>query len=149
MPDRNRADPFRGYNFRIEFDGITKCAFREVSGLTFEVDPVEYREGDEQYLHVRKLFGLRKFTNLQCKRGITPDLQLYKWYHEILKGGARLRDGAIVLTDELQRDKLRWSFRNGFIAKWEGPSLNATSNDVAIEMIEICVDRVELAVAAQ
>lgn len=148
MPDRNRADPFRGYNFRVEFDGISKAAFREVSGLTFEVDPVEYREGDEQFLHVRKLFGLRKFTNLQAKRGITTDLQLYRWYHEILMGGARLRDGAIVLTDELQKDKLRWSFRNGFISKWEGPSLNATSNDVAIEMIEICVDRVELTLSA-
>jgi phage tail-like protein len=148
MPDRNRADPFRGYNFRIEFDGIGQCAFREVSGLTFETDPVEYREGDEQYLHVRKLYGLRKFTNIQAKRGITTDLQLWTWYQEILNGPAPLRDGAIILTDELQVDRLRWSFRNGFIAKWEGPSFNATSNDVAIEMIEIAVDRVELALAA-
>ena len=149
MPDRNRDDPFRGYNFRLEFDGITKAAFRELSGLTFEVDPVEYREGDERRLHVRKLFGLRKFTNLQAKRGITTDLQLYGWYSEILNGGARLRDGAVVLTDELQKDKMRWSFRNGFITKWEGPSFNATSNDVAIEMIEIAVDRVELMLSAQ
>ncbi|HEX8224039.1 MAG TPA: phage tail protein [Allosphingosinicella sp.] len=149
MPDRNRADPFRGYNFRVEFDGITKAAFREFSGLTFETDPVEYREGDEQRLHVRKLFGLRKFTNLQAKRGITTDLQLWKWYNEILNGGARLRDGAVILTDELQKDRMRWSFRNAFICKWEGPSFNATANDVAIEMIEICVDRVELMLPAQ
>lgn len=149
MPDRNRPDPFRGYNFRVEFDGITKAAFREFSGLTFETDPVEYREGDERRLHVRKLFGLRKFTNLQAKRGITTDMQLYRWYSEILNGGARLRDGAVILTDELQKDRMRWSFRNGFITKWEGPSFNATSNDVAIEMIEIAVDRVELIPSAQ
>jgi phage tail-like protein len=98
-------------------------------------------------LHVRKLFGLRKFTNLQGKRGITVDLQLWSWYLQILNGGAALRDGAVVLTDELQQDKLRWSFKNGFITKWEGPSFNATANDVAIEMIEICVDRVELTMA--
>jgi phage tail-like protein len=73
---------------------------------------------------------------------------LWTWYQEILNGPAPLRDGAIILTDELQVDRLRWSFRNGFIAKWEGPSFNATSNDVAIEMIEIAVDRVELALAA-
>lgn len=149
MPDRNRADPFRGYNFRVEFDGVTKAAFREFSGLTFETDPVEYREGDEQRLHVRKLYGLRKFTNLQAKRGITTDLQLWTWYNQILNGGAPLRDGAVIMTDELQRDTLRWSFRNAFICKWEGPSFNATSNDVAIEMIEICVDRVELAMASR
>ncbi len=148
MPDRDRTDPFRGYNFRVEFDGISKAAFREVSGLTFETDPVEYREGNEKKLHVRKLFGLRKFTNLQAKRGITTDLQLYRWYSEILNGGANLRDGAIILTDELQQDRIRWSFKNGWICKWEGPSLNATANDVAIEMIEICVDRVELTAAA-
>lgn len=144
MPDRDRPDPFRGYNFRIEFDGVAKAAFREFSGLTFETDPVEYREGNERNLHVRKLFGLRKFTNLQGKRGITTDLQLWKWYSQILNGGAALRDGAIILTDELQQDRLRWSFKNSFICKWEGPSFNATANDVAIEMIEICVDRVEL-----
>lgn len=144
MPDRDRPDPFRGYNFRVELDGVTKAAFREFSGLTFETDPVEYREGNDKRLHVRKLFGLRKFTNLQGKRGITTDLQLWNWYLQILNGGAALRDGAIVLTDELQQDRLRWSFKNGFICKWEGPSFNATANDVAIEMIEICVDRVEL-----
>jgi phage tail-like protein len=148
MPDRHRADPFRGYNFRFEVDGIGQAAFREFSGLTFETDPVEYRDGDEPYLHVRKLYGLRKFTNLQAKRGITTDLQLWTWYQEILNGPASLRDGAIILTDELQVDRLRWSFRNGFIAKWEGPSFNATSNDVAIEMIEIAVDRVELTLSA-
>ena len=149
MPDRNRPDPFRGYNFRVEFDGITKAAFREFSGLTFETDPVEYREGDERRLHVRKLVGLRKVTNLQAKRWITTDMQLSRWYSEILNGGARLRDGAVILTDELQKDRMRWSFRNAFITKWEGPSFNATSNDVAIEMIEIAVDRVELIPSAQ
>ena len=147
MPDRDRPDPYRGYNFRVELDGVTKAAFREFSGLTFETDPVEYREGNDRRLHVRKLFGLRKFTNLQGKRGITTDLQLWKWYSQILTGGAALRDGAVVLTDELQQDRLRWSFKNGFIWKWEGPSFNATANDVAIEMIEICVDHVELTMA--
>lgn len=147
MPDRDRPDPFRGYNFRVELDGVAKAAFREFSGLTFETDPVEYREGNDRRLHVRKLFGLRKFTNLQGKRGITTDLQLWNWYNQILNGGAALRDGAVVLTDELQQDRLRWSFKNGFICKWEGPSFNATANDVAIEMIELCVDRVELTMA--
>jgi len=149
MPTRTKPDPFRGYTFRVEFDGVTRAAFREFSGLTMETDPVEYREGDDKNLHVIKCMGLRKFTNLQGKRGITTDLQLWKWYLEILNGGAKLRDGAVILTDELQKDKMRWSFRNAFITKWEGPSFNATSNDVAIEMIEIAVDRVELSLAAQ
>src|SRR3954447_22589860 len=101
MAERERPDPCRGYNFRVEIDGVTSAAFRECSGLTFETDPVEYREGDEKNLHVRKTFGLRKFTNIQLKRGITTDQQLYAWHKEVLNGGATLRDGAVVLTDEL------------------------------------------------
>lgn len=148
MPDRDPNVPYKAFNFRVEFEGISGLSCSEISGLSFETDPVEYREGDEAYLHVRKLYGLRKFTNLQFKRGITTDLQLWAWYQEILNGPAALRDGAIILTDELQVDRLRWSFRNSFITKWEGPSFNATSNDVAIEMIELAVDRVELTLAA-
>src|SRR5260370_10067334 len=118
MPDRDRPDPYRGYNFRVELDGVTKAAFREFSGLTFETDPVEYREGNDRRLHVRKLFGLRKFTNLQGKRGITTDLQLWKWYSQILTGGAALRAVAAVLTDELQPAPLRWSFKHRFLCTW-------------------------------
>src|SRR5262245_54839922 len=144
MPDKDRPDPFRGYNFRVEITGITRAAFRECSGLVFETDPVEYREGDERQLHVRKLYGLRKFNNIELTHGITNDRQLWDWYNQILNGGALPRDGAIVLTDELQTDQIRWAFRNGFICKWEGPNFNATSNDVAIEKISIAVDRVEM-----
>ena len=35
-------------------------------------------------------------------------------------------------------------FENGWICKWEGPMMNATTNDVAIESIEICVEQVLL-----
>ena len=148
MPNRDRVSPHTAYNFRVEFDGTSGIACREVSGLTCEVDPVEYREGDELFLHVRKQYGLRKFTNLQFKRGITQDLQLWQWYEEVQNGPASLRDGAVILTDELQVDKLRWNFFNAFISKWEGPSFNALSNDIGVEMIEVCVDRVELSLAA-
>ena len=144
MPDRDRPDPYRGYNFRVEIDGVTKAAFREASGLTFETDVVEYREGNDRHLNVTKVAGLRKYSNITLKRGITADMQLWKWYSQIINGDAPLRDGAIVLTDEMQNDKLRWSFKNGSICKFEGPTFNATANDVAVEMIEIRVDRVEL-----
>jgi phage tail-like protein len=49
-----------------------------------------------------------------------------------------------VLQDELHQDVLRWEWTAGWICKWEGPSFNATTNDLAIEAIEICVERVEL-----
>jgi len=39
---------------------------------------------------------------------------------------------------------LRWRFRNGWPCKWEGPSLNARSRDIAIETLEIAHEGLEL-----
>jgi phage tail-like protein len=144
MATGDRKDPYRGYNFRVEIDNTAVAGFREVGGLTFNTDPVEYREGTDQPLHVRKLTGLRKFANLTLKRGFTDNKELWNWYRNVLNGVLDRRDGALVLQDEQHQDVLRWKFENGWIAKWEGPAMNATSNDVAIESLEICVERVEL-----
>jgi len=146
MPTDQRTDPYRSFNFRIEIDGLTVGSFSECSGLTFDVDPVEYREGTDIPLHVRKLTGLRKFANIALKRGFTENKQLWEWYKNVLNGIPDRRNGSVVLQDESpeRNDVLRWNFENGWICKWEGPTFNASSNDVAIESIEICVERVEL-----
>jgi phage tail-like protein len=140
-----RVDPFRGYNFRVELDNTSVASFRECGGLTATTDSVDYREGKDTPLSVRKLTGLRKFTNITLKRGYTTNQDLWKWYKNILNGVTDRRNGAIVLQDEQHNDVLRWNFENGWICKWEGPGMNATSNDVAIESIEICHERIELA----
>ena len=144
MATTARVDPYRGYNFRIEMDQTSVASFRECSGLSMTTDPVDYREGTDTPLSVRKLTGLRKFTNITLKRGFTQNEDLWKWYKNILNGVADRRNGAVVLQDEQHNDVLRWNFTNAWIAKWEGATMNATSNDVAIESIEICPERVEL-----
>jgi phage tail-like protein len=72
MATGDRIDPFHGYNFRVELDNATVAGFREVGGLSFNADPVEYREGTDVPLHARKLTGLRKFANISLKRGLRP-----------------------------------------------------------------------------
>jgi phage tail-like protein len=140
----DRNDPYRGYNYRVEIDNTAVAGFSEASGLTFDIDPVEYREGNDVNLHVRKLPGLRKFANIVLKRGFTSNTELYDWYRTNLSGAIERRDGSIVVQDEDRNDALRFNFSSGWICKYEGPTLNATSNDVIIESIEICVERVEL-----
>jgi phage tail-like protein len=144
MATGDRKDPYRGFNFRLELGTTAVAGFRECTGLTSNTDPVEYREGTDKALHVRKYPGLRKHANLALKRGITGNTDLFKWYKTVLDGATERRDGAVVLQDEQHNDVMRWHFENGWICKWEGPMLNATSNDVAIESIEICVEFVEL-----
>jgi phage tail-like protein len=140
----DRDDPYRGFNFRVVIDKTPVAGFREASGLSFTVDPVEYREGTDLPLHPRKLTGLRKFTNLVLRRGFTQNHDLWNWYKAILNGTDDRRNGSIVLQDEQHKDVLTWRFENAWLAKWEGPAMNAGTNDVAIEAVEIAAERVEL-----
>jgi len=106
---------------------------------------VEYRNGDDVPLHVRKLAGLRKFSNITLKRGYTPNRELWNWRNNIVNGVADRRDGSIVLMDEEREDVLRWNFTAGWIHKIDGPTLNAKGNDVGIETAEIVVESLSLA----
>jgi len=144
MANGNRIDPYLGYMFSVSIGAITNIGFRECMGLSLEVAPVEYREGNSRNLNVRKLYGLRTFQNLQFKRGIIEDRQLYLWYLEALNGNAPRRDGSITLLgQDGEPTGWHWLFFEAFPTKWEGPSLNATANEVAIEALDIAVERIE------
>lgn len=131
-----RVDPYRGFNFLVEIDGINQAGFSEVSGVDASTDPVEYREGADPP-HARKLTGLNKYSPITLKRGITDSDELWKWRQTVIDGKTERKNGSIVLRNESGEEKIRWNFSNGFPTKWTGPSFNATSTAVAIETLEI------------
>lgn len=140
-----RKDPYAQYNFLLEIDGITSAGFTEVGGITMESEVIEYREGNE-LARMRKLPALMKFGNITLKRGYTQNTELWDWRKTTLRGVTERKAGAIILLDEAREPKLRWEFQEGWISKYEGPALNATANEAAIESIEIVVESVELVV---
>jgi phage tail-like protein len=142
MPTGTRTDPYRGYNFLVEIDGITQAGFQEVSGLDASTDPIEYREGNDPN-HVRKLPGLNKFSAITFKRGITDSDELWKWYQTVVAGKVVLKNGSIVLLDDAGQERLRWNFTNAWPSKWTGPSFNSTSNAIAVETLEITHEEVK------
>lgn len=135
-PSGDRNDPYSSFNFLLEIDGMDVAGFSECSGLTMETDPIEYRNGDED-ITVRKLPGLKKFTNITLKRGWTQDKSLWEWRQTVMDGTTERKGGSIVLLDEARKEALRWTFREGWPVKLEGPTFNAKNNETAIETLEI------------
>jgi phage tail-like protein len=142
----DRSDPYGAFNFTVEVDGVTVAGFSEVSGLTSETDVVEYRTGLED-ITVRKLPGLKKFTNIVLKRGFTASDELWKWRKTVMDGQTERQSGTIVLRNEARDAALKWTFREGWPSKWEGPAFNAKTSEVAIETLEIACEALELALA--
>ena len=136
MPTGTRVDPYRGFNFLVELDGITQAGFQEVSGLDSSTPSIDYREGTHPN-HQTKLPGLNTFSAITLKRGITDSDELWKWRQTVVDGRPERKNGSIVLRDETGAEKIRWNFFNAWPAKWTGPSFTAEGNDVAIETLEL------------
>lgn len=145
MPPTYRDDPYGGYNFLVEVTGISadgeavRGSFCEVSGLDVEVAPIEYRNGSED-ITVRKIPGLKKFTNITLKRGIVGDLQFWNWIVSAMNGNVQRAEGSVVLLDEEREEVMRWNFRRAWPVKFTGPSFNAKNNEIAMESLEIATE---------
>ena len=57
------ALPLPGFHFKVEWGG-TNIGFSEASGLTMEIQPIEYRDGASSDFNTIKMPGLPKTANV-------------------------------------------------------------------------------------
>lgn len=117
-------------SFHLEIEGISAGSFVRCWGLGARSEVIEVREGGSG--RARRLRGATRFENIVLERGVVRDSELYEWF----SSGER-RDGAVVLLGPDGRETLRWSFERGWPCRWEGPALDATRPEVALELLEI------------
>ncbi len=144
MPPAGRRDPFKNYSFLVEIDGIAAASFKTVSGLSAEVELLEYREGSDPVSSSRKLPGRIHYPNVTLRRGLTTSSDLWDWWKSVSEGGAYRRNVAITLLDDSHTPVLSWRLRNAFPVKFELSELDAGKNEVAIESIELAHEGLEL-----
>ncbi|MDV3002744.1 MAG: hypothetical protein N5P05_004399 (plasmid) [Chroococcopsis gigantea SAG 12.99] len=141
-----RVDPYKNYRFKVEIQGVIEAGFMECSGFGSEIQVIEYREGGDP-INARKLPGMSKYADITLKWGVTDSLKLYQWHLDALNGKVQRQNGSIVILDEVDPSKAnaRWNFFNAWASKYVGPSLNAKSNDIAIDTFTIVCERLERA----
>src|SRR5919109_441106 len=125
MPPAPTHDPFPGFDFVVEIDGIATAAFKEVSGLEGSIDVVEYREGADLSPATRKLPGLVKFSNVTLKRGLTESRDLYQWWSAVASGRPDRRNVAIILLERERNPVRRWLLRDAWPVRYAISSLDA------------------------
>lgn len=144
MPTGQRVDPYSNFNFLVELDNVARAHFQEASGFDSTIDVTEYREGGENTT-VRKLPTLTKYSNITLKWGLTGDRELYDWHRDAVNGDVVRKNGSIVALDRKGEEVARWNFFNAWPTKWDGPDFNSTSNEVAVEMLELAHEGIERA----
>jgi phage tail-like protein len=141
------AYPLPAYNYRVSVAGET-LRFSEVSGLKQEYEAVEYRHGLSHWTGPRILPGMPKTVTITLKRGIVPKggvLQdwLAKTYSEPFYGKAK-RDLVIDLCDERGVPVVSWTVAEALPTALEAPAFDASSNEVAIETLELRAKRIRI-----
>jgi phage tail-like protein len=136
--------PLPAYHFIVDWGGST-TGFTEVLGLNMSHDVVDYREGNSPVDHSIKIPGRTRFDNIILKRGITKgDTDFFKWMKTKQNSKIQRRDIVISLLDETHAPIMVWKIKNSFPVKYTGPLLQARSSEVAIEMLEIAHEGIEV-----
>lgn len=139
---------FGNYNFWLEISGITGDSktivggFKSMSGLDSETEVIEFKQGNDKV--VRKKPGRTTYANIVLERGYTATDDLWQWRQNIENGKIDRRSGSIIVLDQDgQTEVARYNFFEGWPCKWYVPDMSADSSAMAIEKIEIAVEKVE------
>jgi phage tail-like protein len=137
MPDFKY--PLPKFHFELEWGG-TRLGFTEVTGLDFETEVIEYREGNLPTYNKTKQPGLTKYTDVTLKRGIIlDDLEYFnQWVKTAMfqeKKETYRRTVTIKLLNEEHKAIIVWTLSKAWPSKIQSTDLKADGNEVAIETL--------------
>jgi len=128
--------------FRLTVGGKEAIGqFREVSGLDSESEIVEHKEVDAQGNPlIVKVNGNLKWSNIELKRGVDINKGLWEWRYMVESKGpdAARTDCTLELIDYDGSAIATYNITQAWPVKYSGASMNAGSNEVAVEGITIC-----------
>ena len=114
-------------------DGSEAMSFSEISGLEIDHDHVLYRHGFSWTQGDHLVLAQRKPINVTLKRGVVRQRkELYDWLRSREK-----KDIRIELCDEIGVALVSWDVSRALPFKLNAPLFSATTNDVAIESLNL------------
>lgn len=148
--DAKTLYPLPVYNYRVEIGGDA-VAFSEVAGLsvgyettTYKESPVESGAPGPRVMHMP---AQSTAPTISLKKGIVRGKSipaLYGWISSTRTNQIEKKDIFVRLCDEEGTPVVSWKISNAFPTKLDAPSFDASSNDVAVESIELMADRIEV-----
>ena len=150
-PADRDAHPFTAFNFRVEIDvedlGEELChaAFSECDGLEMTVEPKTIQEGGRNSGPVH-MAGPVSYAQLTLKRGMTANVDLWRWFERVNRGEGGLRGTAevVMLTSDRTREQLRFILERCLPVKLKASPLSGADGEIAIEEMQIAYESLTL-----
>jgi len=130
-----------GFHFRVEFQGIDTepidTYFREVSGLSFEIENETVKSGGENRFSF-KLPTRASYPNLVLKRGLFADSRLKEWVNEAVETmEVSLATVIVTLLNEQHEPLVTYRCVNAWPQKWSISDFNAQNSEIVVETLEL------------
>lgn len=146
-----KADyPLVTYNYRVDINGES-ISFSEVSGLELSFETHTYKEsfaaGGKVGPNIMYMPGQIQPVNISMKKGLVKGKSIpifYDWINSTQLNQIDKRDIVVHLLDETGSTMVSWKVIDAFPTKLTAPSFDATSNDVAIESMDLMAFRVTM-----
>jgi phage tail-like protein len=147
-----RDNPYGVFNFQVSLggaqgtgqEGTVIGGFSDVSGLGFEVNYSDYRNGNEMVNTVRHIANTFKNDEVTLKRGLVGSDDLFAWLKGVRDGTADPRTVTITLLDEARNPVATFKLQNAQPKKWTGPTLAAKGGgEVAMEELHLVHEGIE------
>lgn len=136
VTDPVKGDPFESFLFGLEIDGVTNAYFTEVSGIGSESEVIDHKVvGEKGKQVVRKVPGRLKWGDITLKRGLTANLDFWKWFKDIRNGkiDSNRRAGTIKMFNQAGEVVALWEFEKAWVSKISGPSIKSASGEIGVE----------------
>ncbi len=135
--DINDKYPILSYRYNATIEGEV-VPFSEISGLNMEYETAEYKEAGEKTITTMHQLGQRNAPTITMKRGIfKKQLALYEWFNSAHTENFTKKQVIITLIDNDGNAIMTWTLENAFCTKFEGPGLDAKSNEVTFQSIDL------------
>ena len=109
-----------------------------------ETQIIEFKQGNDMV--VRKKPGRTTYANIVLERGYTATDDLWQWRKNIEDGKIDRRAGSVIILDQDgTTEGARYNFYEAWPCKWNVPDMDSDSSAMAIEKIELAVEKVERA----
>lgn len=132
-----RTDPFRGYDFKLEIQGVTAGHFTECSGLGIRVDAIRHRDAGGTGV-VHRIPGQVDYGDVTLRHGLTQSHELFDWFMAAVEGSPQRKNVSILMLDSAgMNEVLRWDLINAWPSAWRGAPLDALGQQIAIESITL------------
>lgn len=145
VPGDAKTTAITSSTFAVEFGTVASGLFTEASGLGMDIEEVKSTRIKDGVSITVFSPGTVKYATITLKREFNGNKEFWTWHDDMCKGQNTYTDGSIVMYNLAGEEVDRWNILRAWPSKWSVSDLDASSDDVVTEEVELQIEFLERA----